>query len=110
MYICNLSLNQGIFPTEMKLANVTPLCKTNYPDEFKNYRAVSLLCALSKVLERVMFSRLTEYLDTFNILLDNQFGFRKWHSSYVARMQLKDQLIKSLEKGETVVGLFLDFS
>ena len=110
MYICNLSLNLGIFPTEMKLANVIPLYKANNAYVFNNYRPVSLLCTLSKVLERVMYSRLIEYLETFKILLDNQFGFRKWHSSYMALMQLTDQLIKSLEKGETVIGVFLDFS
>ena len=110
MYICNLSLNQGIFPTEMKVANVIPLYKANNPDVFNNYRPVSLLCTLSKVLERVMYSRLIEYLETFKILFDNQFGFRKWHSSYMALMQLMDQLIKSLEKGETVIGVFLDIS
>ena len=86
MYICNLSLNQGIFPSEMKLANVIPLYKANNPDVFNNYRPVSLLCTLSKVLERVMYSRLIEYLETFKILLDNQFGFRKWYSSYMALM------------------------
>ena len=57
-----------------------------------------------------MYSRLIEYLETFKFLLDNQFGFRKWHSSYMALMQLMDQLIKSLEKGDTVIGVFLDFS
>ena len=109
MYICNLSLNQLIFPTEMKLANVIPLYKANNPDVFNNYRPLSLLCTLSKILERVMYSRLIEYLETFKILLDNQFGFRKWHSSYMALMQLMDQLIKSIEKGETVIGVFLNF-
>ena len=70
MYICNLSLNQGIFPTEMKLANVIPLYKAKNPDVFINYRPVSLLCTLSKVLERVMYSRLIEYLETFKSLKD----------------------------------------
>ena len=94
----------------MKLANVIPLYKANNPDVFDNYRPVSLLCTLSKVLERVMYSRLIEYLETFTILLDNRFGFRKLNSSYMALMQLIDQRIKSLEKGETVIGVFLDFS
>ena len=68
MYICNLSLNQGIFPTEMKLANGIPLYKANNPDVFNNYRPVSLLCTLLKVLEMVMYSRLIEYLETLKIL------------------------------------------
>ena len=100
MYICTVSLNQGIFPTEMKLANGIPLYKANNPDVFNNYWPVSLLCTLLKVPERVMYSRLNEYLETLKILLDNQFGLRKWHSSYMALMQIMDQLIKSLQKGE----------
>ena len=69
-----------------------------------------LLLANSRATERVMYSRLIQYLETFKILLDHQFGFRKWHSSYKTLIQLMDQLIKSLEKGETVIGVFLDFS
>ena len=98
VYICNLVLNQGIFPSEMKLGNVVPLYRVKYPDVFNHYRPVSLLCTLSKVLKRVMYTRLIEYLETFKILLETQFGFRKWHSSYMALVQLMDQLIKSLEK------------
>ena len=110
MYICNLSLNQGIFPTEIKLANIIPLYNADNPDVFNNYKPVSLLCTLSKVLESLMYSRLIEYLETFRLLLDNQFGFRKCYSSYMTLMQLMDQLIKSFEKGEAVIGEFLDFS
>ena len=57
-----LLLNQEIFPTEINLANVIPLYKAKNPDVFNNYRPLSLLCTLSKVLERVMYSRLIEYL------------------------------------------------
>ena len=49
-YICNLSLNQGVFPSELKTANVLPLYKADDPFLFNNYRPVSLLNVLSKVL------------------------------------------------------------
>ena len=57
-----------------------------------------------------MYSRLIEYLETYKILINNQFGFRKYHSSYMALMLLMDDLISSLEKEDIVIGVFLDFS
>ena len=76
-FICNRSLVEGIFPSELKLANVIPLFKSGNPMLFNNYRPVSLLCTLSKVFERVMYSRLLNYLNKHKILIRNQFGFRK---------------------------------
>ena len=52
VYICNLSLSDGIFPNELKLANVLLLLKADDPFVFNNYRPVSLLCILSKVFEK----------------------------------------------------------
>ena len=110
VYLCNKSLEQGIFPNELKLANVLPLYKADDPFVFNNYRPVSLLCVLSKVFEKVMYNRLIDYLETYKILVYYQFGFRKNHSSYMALMSLMDQLIFSLENKKHVIGLFLDFS
>ena len=50
-HICNLSLTQGIFPSQLKIANAIPLYKSDDPMLFNNYRPVSLLCVLSKVFE-----------------------------------------------------------
>ena len=110
VYLCNLSIDQGVFPKELKLANVLTLYKTDDPFLFNNYRPVSVLSILSKVFERIMYSRMLEYLETYKILINNQFGFRKYHSSYMALMVLMNELITSLENGESVIGVFLDFS
>ena len=75
---------------------------------FNNYGPVSLLCVLSKVFETVMYNQLIDFLIKKNIGKE-QFGFRKLHSLYMALM-LMDKLIKSLENGEFVIGIFLDFS
>ena len=56
VHICNLSLSEGLFPNELKLANVLPLFKSDDPFVFNNYRPVSLLCVLSKVFEKVMYA------------------------------------------------------
>ena len=109
-YICNLSLTQGVFPDELKLANVLPLYKNGDPYVFNNCRPVSLLNVLSKVFEKVMYNRLIEFLEMYKILVNQQFGFRKLHSPYMALMILMEKLITALENNDTVVGIFLDFS
>ena len=103
-------LNQGVFPEELKTANVLPLYKADDPMLFNNYRPVSLLTVLSKVFEKIMYNRLLNFLDTYNILFKNQFGFRKNHSTYMATMLLMEGITKSLENSEYVIGIFLDFS
>ena len=80
-----------------------PLC-------FNNYRPVSLFCILSKAYEKVTYNRLLTFLEYYNVLFENQFGFQKLHSSYMALMVLTDKLIKSLENGKYVIGVYLDFS
>ena len=109
-YVFNLSLNEGIFPDILKIANVIPLYKKDYPVFFNNYRPVSLLCSLSKVLEKLMYNRVISFLDDNNILFKYQFWFRKSHSTYLALTILMDKLIKSIENGDHVVGVYLDFS
>ena len=109
-YICNMSLQEGVFPDEMKIANVIPLYKCDDPKLFNNYRPVSILCSLSKVFEIIMYNRLNAYLDKFKILFSYQFGFRKFHSTYMALMTLMDEITKCLDNNEYVIGLFLDFS
>ena len=109
-HVCNMSLMQGTFPQELKLANVLPLYKSGDPQLFNNYRPVSLLPTLSKVLEKVMYTRLMSFLEINDILIGNQFGFRRSHSSYMALMVMINEISQALDSGEHVVGIFLDFS
>ena len=109
-YVCNMSLQQGVFPSELKIANVLPLYKASDPMQFNNYRPVSLLTSLSKVFEKMMYNRLLSFLDKFKILIELQFGFRQRHSTYMALLLLIDELTKALENKDYAVGIFLDFS
>ena len=77
VFTCNQSLTEGVFPEQLKLANVIPLYKADDPMLFNHYRPVSLLCVLSKVFEKVMYSRLLDFLEKFKILYSKQFGFQK---------------------------------
>ena len=94
-----------MFPDELKLANVLLLYKNDDPYVFNNYRPVSLLNVLSKVFEKVMYNRIIEFLEIYKILVNQQFCFRKLHSSYMALMVLMEKLITALENNDTVVGI-----
>ena len=109
-YICNLSLKEDIFPEELKIANVIPLFKKDNAMVFNNYRPVSLLCTRSKVFERIMYNRLIDFLNENKILFEYQFGFRKNNSTQLALTFLMDKLINSIENGDHVIGVYLDFS
>ena len=61
-------------------------------------------------LKKIMYNRLNAYLDKFKILFSYQFGFRNFHSTYMALMTLMDKITKCLENNEHVIGIFLDFS
>ena len=109
-HILNLSLLEGVFPEQLKIANVIPLHKSDDPMLFNHYRPVSLLCILSKVFEKIMYVRLLKFLEKLKCIYKNQFGFRKHHSTYMALMLLMDKITQSMDNGEFVVGVFLDFS
>ena len=72
----------------MKIARVVPLFKTSDLSLFTNYRPVSVLPAFSKILERIVYNRLINFLNKFKILSNNQSGFRKNYSTAYALIQL----------------------
>ena len=81
----NQSLLQAVFPKELKVANVIPLYKADNPMKFNNYRPVSLLSILRKIIKKAMYNRLTDFLETQKLFMEKQFGFQKniiqltWH-------------------------------
>ena len=108
-YICNLSLNDGVFPNELKLTRIVPIYKANDPMLFTNYRPISLLSIFSKLLETVMYKRLTKFIDKYKLLYKLQFGFREQHSTYMPLILLMDKVTEALDNGNFVIGIFLDF-
>ena len=80
--IVNLSLFTGIVPDgKMKIAKVIPLFKSGDNNVYKNYRPVSVLPSLSKIIENIVYYRLIDYINRFDILNSNQYGFRQLHST-----------------------------
>ena len=75
--IINQLLTTGIFPDAFKLSKVIPLFKKGDSSGLVNYRSISLLPTISKILEKVIHDQLYEYFDKFNLLAEQQYGFRK---------------------------------
>jgi hypothetical protein len=109
-HVMNLSITEGVFPTELKIARVIPLFKSGDPMVFSNYRPVSVLPLFSKILERLMYNRLLSFVNKYDLLYKYQFGFRPKHSPELALVCLVEKISNALENGDYVLGLFLDFS
>ena len=108
LYICNLSLNNGVFPNKLKIAKVTPIFKKGQKDNIGNYRPISVLPTFSKLLEKIVHCRLSSYLNSFNIIGNSQYGFREGRSTTAAVLSLTDYILKAFDDKNFVVGLFLD--
>ena len=110
IHIFNLSFHQGVVPSELKVSKITPLFKSGNDRLINNYRPVSVLPTYSKIFERLMYDRLYSFIDKHNILYKYQYGFRSGYSTNTALITLIDKLMNALDKGEFVLGVFLDFS
>ena len=108
--IINQSLVTGIFPTRMKIAKVIPLFKKDDPHVLDNYRPISLLPALSKVLEKVVFIQIYDYFDKNGLFYKNQYGFRKIHSTELASLEITDIISENMDHGKLPLSIFLDLS
>ena len=105
-YIINLSLANGVVPDHLKIARVIPLFKLDTISLLTNYRPVSVLPAISKILERAVYKRLMSFLNTYSVLRSCQYSFRKKHSTAYALIQSYDKL----DQSNVTLGLFIHLS
>ena len=108
--IFNKSIEEGTFPTNMKKADIVPLYKSKDKQECSKYRPISLLITLSKLLEKIMYKRVYQFLEKTGQIFPSQYGFRTSHSCENAVSELLSTIIKGKEQGLYTVSLFLDLS
>ena len=108
--IFNESLREGIFPEVFKLAEVVPLHKGKTTTALDNYRPISLLCTISKILEKIVYKRIYEFLTNTGQITSSQYGFRANHGCDHAIGELLSELVKNMQRKETTACLFLDLS
>lgn len=109
-HLVSSSLVQGIFPDLLKCAKVIPLHKSGSRSLASNYRPISLLSCFSKIYERAMHKRLTEFLNQNKLLFESQYGFRAMHSCEHALLEAQYNLNMALDKKQIAALLLIDFS
>lgn len=89
-----------------------PLFKAGDKSIFSNYTPISVLPFFSKILEKLVYNRLIDYLSKYKILFDNQLGFRKHHSTEYACFSsiIYDKISFAIDNNEVTVGIFIDLS
>ncbi|MES9881523.1 MAG: reverse transcriptase family protein [Sedimenticola sp.] len=108
-HICNVSIKSGIFPEKWKEGKVTPLFKAGDKSDPNNYRPISILPVLSKLLEKHVHDSLMEYLVTFNLLHTTQSGFRPKHSCETALACMIDNWLSAINNGQVIGAVMVDF-
>ena len=110
--IINASLSASQVPVAMKSAVVTPLLKkpTLDPEVLKNYRPVSNLSFISKLLERIVAQRLTSYMSENNLHEDLQSAYKPGHSTETALVKVQNDILRSIDQHGIVILILLDLS
>ena len=108
--LINQVFNTGIFPDRLKLAKVIPVFKKGDSKLINNYRPISLLPVISKVLETIIANQLSQYFEDNKLFHDNQCGFRTGLSTEYATIELTDRIISNMDINEIPFSIFLDLS
>ena len=110
--LVNKSLETGVFPYVWKEANITPLLKKDGLDAevLKNYRPVSNLAFISKLVEQVVASRIKGHLNRHNLWDRNQSAYRSFHSTETALLRVHNDLLHAIDKKKMAALMLLDLS
>ena len=103
-------MESGTFPKILKVGKITPIFKKGDAQQFDNYRPISMLPIFGKIFEKLIYSRLYNFLISKNVIYDKQFGFRKNHSTSHAVNYSVNKILNELEKKNHVIGIFIDLS
>ena len=106
--IFNKTISTSIFPTDWKLARVTPIFKKGKKDDMNNYRPISVISVVAKIFEKFTFEQLYEYLNNNNLISASQSGFRSLHSTLTALIEATDNWSINIDKGLLNGVIFID--
>ena len=109
-HVFKVLIKRGIFRDSLKIAKVTQIFKSGAKGNVSNYCPIFILPVFSKVLERIMYNRVYNHLDSKGLLYEKQFGFQRNNSTEHAILQLTRDITSSFEKGKYTLGVFIDLS
>jgi len=110
--IIKCSFLSGIFPDGLKTAKVYPIFKDGEQNLFNNYRPISVLPCFSKIFEKaiIIYNRLWLFLESKSILIDEQYGFREYYSTYMAVMNMYDGVSTAIDRKKFAIVIFINLS
>ena len=109
-HIINLSILSNKFPSSWKVSKVIPLYKKGDSLDPKNFRPVAMLSILSKIMEKVVFIQIIEYMESNKLVHPFHHGFRANHSTATALIEMYDSWVETIERGQYAAACFLDLS
>ena len=107
-HLFSLSVSTGVFPSKLKTSKTIPIFKAGDHTCCDNYRPISLLSSISKILEKVVATNLVNHLEINNLLFENQFGFLRGRSTLHNITILTSKISQALNEKKFVIGVFLD--
>jgi hypothetical protein len=107
-HVFNLSLGSGVFPQQLKQCRVIPIFKAGNRLDVDNYRPISLLSSISKILEKIVAEKLLFHLTNNDLLYTHQYGFIPKRSSEHNLLHIVNYVTAALNDGNFCVGVFLD--
>lgn len=110
VHIINSSFQNGVFPTNLKVNTVVPVFKRGSAGDVSNYRPISLSSVFSKIFEYCFLEQLISFVNKYEILHNNQHGFRKGYSTTTALTEYYQKITDAIERGESPSGIFCDLS
>ena len=103
-------MEAGKFPAVLKVGRISPIYKKDAKDNIKNFRPISTLPIFGKIFEKILFTRIYDFVTSKNIISETQFGFRKLHSTSHAIHHSVNFIIKSHTNSKYVIEVFIDLS
>ena len=107
--IVNISLSTGIHPEKLKIAKITPIFKKGSKLSTSNYRPISLLSNINKLIERLVYNRVFNFANKQKLFYKFQYGFRPKHSTAHALTNITEEIRDSLDKNKYSCAVFVDF-
>lgn len=107
--IINDSFSSGVFPNALKRSTIIPIQKKSGTILINEHRPINMLPALEKVIEKLAYNQLIQYVNKNELLADHQSGFRRMHSCETAINDVLYEWKEALERSKIVIAIFLDF-